>query len=84
MPHIKAKALQARLDYQQRIGKAVSIAEVARATGLSRAAISAIERGTKQPSLDTVARLCKFYGVSVEAMLEYEDLLALQAAGVGT
>ena len=73
MAKIVSKVRQARLDYQQRIGRDVSIQEVATAIGISRAALSNIERGRTEPSYAVLAALCKFYGLSVGELLEYRD-----------
>ena len=45
MGKITSKVRQARLNYQQGIGRDVSIQEVAQAIGITRAALSKIERG---------------------------------------
>jgi transcriptional regulator with XRE-family HTH domain len=63
---------QARLDYQQRIGRDVPIAEVARAIGVTRAALSNLERGRNLPNAETLANLCLFYGLDVGDLLVLE------------
>jgi DNA-binding Xre family transcriptional regulator len=65
------KVRQARLDYQQKIGRPVSITEVATAIGISRAALSNIERERNEASLKVLAGLCGFYKVGVGDLLEY-------------
>jgi DNA-binding Xre family transcriptional regulator len=78
---IVSKARQVRLDYQQRIGRPVSIQEVADAIGITRAALSNIEHGkTKQVEYETLRKLCEFYGVSVGDLLVYEDRRPLRLA----
>ena len=81
MSRIVSKARQVRLDYQQRIGRSVSIQEVADAIGITRAALSNIEHGkTKQVEYETLRKLCEFYGVSVGDLLVYEDRRPLRLA----
>jgi len=78
---IVSKARQVRLDYQQRIGRSVSIQEVADAIGITRAALSNIEHGkTKQVEYETLRKLCEFYGVLVGDLLVYEDRRTLRLA----
>jgi DNA-binding Xre family transcriptional regulator len=70
---VVSRAQQARLDYQQKQGKPVSIQDVAKAIGVTRAALSNLEaRKTEQISFKLLADLCKFYGVQVGDLLEYE------------
>lgn len=85
MGKVVSKARQLRLDYQQRIGRTVSIQEVASAVGITRSALSNIEHGkTTQVNYDTLARLCEFYGVSVGDLLVYEDRHTRYSALAGT
>lgn len=85
MGRIVSRARQVRLDYQQRIGRSVSIQEVADAVGITRAALSNIEGGkTKQVEYETLRKLCEFYGVPVGDLLRYEDRLARRTALAGT
>ena len=78
---IVSKARQIRLDYQQRIGRPVSIQEVADAIGITRAALSNIEHGkTTQVEYETLRKLCEFYGVLVGDLLVYEDRRPLRLA----
>lgn len=71
MGKLVCHARQIRLNYQQRIGRVVSIQEVADAVGMTRAALSNIESGKSLPSPDTIVRLCDFYGVTVGELLEH-------------
>lgn len=43
-----------------RKARKLSIDDVVRETGLSKASISRIERGKQQPSADSLRRLCQF------------------------
>ena len=80
MGKIVTKIRQARLDYQQRIGRDVSIQEVADAVGITRAALSKIERGDAWPGRGVLAGLCKFYEKQPGDLMEYEDWRALYPA----
>lgn len=73
MARIISKARQARLDYQARIGRSVSLREVAETIGVTNAALSRIEQGkTERIDFDTLTKLCRFYGVGVGDILEYD------------
>lgn len=80
MGRIVMKVKQARLNYAQRIGRDVSIAEVAEAIGITRAALRKIENGGVSVSHPVLARLCAFYGLQPGDLLGYEDRQALQLA----
>lgn len=72
MAKITSKALQARLNYQARIGRKVSLQDVSDATGITKAALSKIERGdTERIDFETLTKLCTFYGVGVGDILQY-------------
>jgi transcriptional regulator with XRE-family HTH domain len=73
MGRIIVKARQARLQYQARTGQELSITDVANAIGVSRAMLSDIERGKKKPSLAIIAKLCAYYGVPIQDLLEYRE-----------
>lgn len=81
MPKIISKARQARLAYQARIGRPVSIQEVADAVGVDRKRLTQIELGRMERiDTDTLAKLCAFYGVSsLVEILEYDP--NMQEAG---
>ncbi len=72
MGKIVSKARQARLAYQVRQGRIVTIQEVATAIGVTRAYLSNVERGKAWPSEAVLTKLCALYGVSVCDLLEYE------------
>jgi putative transcriptional regulator len=73
MPKVRSKAYQARLNYQARVGRRVSLRDVEEATGITQAALSRIESGkTERIDFDTLAKLCTFYGVGVGELLEYD------------
>lgn len=71
---IVSRARQARLNYAAHLGRDVSIQEVATAIGISRAALSKIEKNQAMPNHETLAALCNFYGLSVGDLLVYEDV----------
>jgi putative transcriptional regulator len=74
MAKIISKARQVRLDYQAKLGRLVPLDEVAEATGITRAALSRIERNkTERIDFDTLKKLCQFYGVGVGDLLEYKS-----------
>lgn len=69
---VVSKARQARLNYQARIGRPVSVEEVAEAAGIDRGALTRLELGrTERFDGQMLARLCAFYGVGLEELLEY-------------
>jgi DNA-binding Xre family transcriptional regulator len=80
MGKIVSRIRQARLDYAQRIGRDVSAAEVARAIGISRAALRKIENGEVSVSFPVLAQLCDFYKLQPGDLLEYEDQRTLHLA----
>jgi len=73
MGKIVNRLRQASLDYQQRIGRDVSIQEVATAIGITRSALSNIERGTSWPGKDVCAQICAFYELQPGDLLRYEE-----------
>lgn len=80
MGKIVKKIRQARLAYQVKQGRPVSIQEVADAIGITRAYLNNIELGKAWPNEEVLAALCKLYGVQPGDLLEYEDRLALYPA----
>ncbi len=70
---IISRAFQARLDYQKRVGRPVSVSEVAREANLDRNAIARLEANeTERYDGDILAGLCEFYGVTVGDLLEFD------------
>jgi transcriptional regulator with XRE-family HTH domain len=80
MGHIRGKFREARLLYQGREGRVVTMGQVADAIGVTRQAISDLELGHSLPNHITLAKLCKLYGVQPGDLLVYEDRLSPQPA----
>lgn len=73
MPRIVSKARQIRLSYQAKVGRPVTMEEVAEAAGITRTALNRIELGkTERIDFDTLMKLCQYYGVGVGDILEYD------------
>ena len=68
---IVVKARQARLDYQARVGRVVTIQDVADQIGVTRVYLSNIERSMAWPNEQALAGLCDVYGVQPGDLLEY-------------
>jgi putative transcriptional regulator len=80
VPKIITRARQLRLKKQLELDRPISVAEVAEAAGIDRAALTRIELGkTTRIDFDTLMRLCKYYGVGVGDLLEYDP--NIQEAG---
>ena len=80
MARIVGRFQKARLDYQSRIGRPVTVEEIAEQVGISRQSMSDIENGRSLPRYGTLAKLCKLYGVGPGELLVYEDRRALRTA----
>ena len=72
MGKIVSKVRQARLAYQVRVERPVSIQEVANKLGITRAYLSNIEHGKAWPTQAVMEGLCKLYGVSVGDLFVYD------------
>src|SRR4051812_33899180 len=81
MGKIVRKIRQARLAYQVKEERPVSIQEVADAVGVTRAYLNNLELGKAWPNEEVLAALCKFYGVQPGDLLTYEERLARLLAG---
>ena len=72
MGRVVSRARQLRLNYQAKLGRPVTVVEVAEKTGVDRRAIARLESNdTERYDGDVLAKLCAFYGVSIEDILEY-------------
>jgi DNA-binding Xre family transcriptional regulator len=70
---LSSKARQVRLAYASRIGRPVSLSEVAESTGIDRMALTRLERGdTNRFDGEMLAKLCVFYEVRIEGLLEVD------------
>lgn len=76
MPRIISRVRQLRLDYSQKIGRVVTVDEVAREVGISRAQLGKIESGqTGRIDFDTLAGLCTFYSNALGRAIDPGDVL---------
>ncbi|MBX0330000.1 helix-turn-helix transcriptional regulator [Oscillochloris sp. ZM17-4] len=76
MAKIISRARQLRMDYAQRIGRSVTIEEVAGRVGISRAQMSKIENArTERIDFDTLAGLCSFYSEALGRPVTTNDVL---------
>ena len=53
--------------------KGVNQKVVAEAVGITTSAYSNYEQGTREPSLEILVALCKYFGVSADYLLGLED-----------
>lgn len=73
MAKIISKAFQLRKQLELREGRRVPLVEVAEKAGVERKALARLEAGdTERYDGDFIARLCKFYEVGVDGILEYD------------
>ena len=76
MPKIVSKARQLRLDYQSRIGRTVTMTEVAEQAGVNRTTLNLIELGqTKGIDFETLTKLCVFYSGVLGSTIGVGDVL---------
>ena len=54
--------------------KGVSQKDVAKAIGLTTSAYSNYEQGTREPSIQIIIKLCKFFNVTSDYLLGLADL----------
>jgi DNA-binding Xre family transcriptional regulator len=80
MGKIVSRVRQARLDLAQRLGRDVSVQEVATAIGITRAALHKIETDEMFISRPVLAKLCEYYKLQPGDLLRYEDRLARRVA----
>ena len=58
------RVFQARKALEQRLGRAVPQTEIGELMGVHGVTVGSWEKGTKEPSLETIARLAGILGVS--------------------
>ena len=56
-----------------RLSQGLTLQEVGDALGVRRANLSSIETGRTNPSLDTISRICEFYGYKVAVVFVPPD-----------
>lgn len=71
MGRIVAKVRQARLSYQARVGRSVTLQEVADHLGITRPYLNNIELGKAWPTRAVMEGLCELYGVDVGDLFSY-------------
>jgi transcriptional regulator with XRE-family HTH domain len=69
---IVSKIRQARLAYAVKQGKSVPLSKVADDLGINRVVLTRIELGQADASYEQLAKLCEYYGVSIEDLIEYD------------
>jgi transcriptional regulator with XRE-family HTH domain len=87
VPKIVSKAFQLRKQLELKEGRRIPLVEVAERAGVNRQALTRLEAGdTERYDGEVLAKLCAFYGVGLEALLEYDPnaLQRLELAGVAT
>jgi transcriptional regulator with XRE-family HTH domain len=73
MAKIVSKAFQLRKQLELKEGRRVPLSEVAERAGVDRKALTRLEAGdTERYDGPVLAKLCAFYGVGLEALLEYD------------
>lgn len=77
MGKVRSRARQWRLDYAAKIGRSVSIREIADAIGVDRRVVMNLEdsEDMERPNMDAFKKLCDFYhqaGIDTRVMLEYD------------
>lgn len=72
MGRVILRVKQARLDLAQRLGRDVTIKEVAEAIGITGAALRKLENDDGFMSRPVLASLCKFYGLQPGDLIKYE------------
>jgi transcriptional regulator with XRE-family HTH domain len=77
---VVSKIRAARLAYSVKVGRPVSVSEVAHAIGVTRVYLSRVEHGKAWPNEQVIAGLCALYGVKPGDLLDYEDRAARRLA----
>lgn len=87
MGKFTSQARQLRLELQVKMGRSVSIREVAEAIGVDRRVVMKIENGTmERVHLDSLERLGAFYhshGLDASRILQYDPEAILTPVPVG-
>ena len=70
MAKVVTKARQLRMNMAAKLGRPVTIEEVAEATGIARPTLSRIELNqTERIDFETIRKLCEFYGVGAGELI---------------
>ncbi len=70
MAKVVTKARQLRMNMAAKLGRPVTIEEVAAATGIARPTLSRIELNqTERIDFETIRKLCEFYGVGAGELI---------------
>ncbi len=70
MAKVVTKARQLRMNLSAKLGRPVTIEEVAAATGIGRPALNRLELNqTERIDFETIRRLCEFYGVGAGELI---------------
>lgn len=73
MPRIISKVRRLRLNKAAQEGRPITLQEAADAMGIERAQLNRIELGkTTAIRFEILTALCRYYGVGVEEVLEYD------------
>jgi DNA-binding Xre family transcriptional regulator len=73
MPRIITKVRRLRLNRAAQEGRPITLQEAADAMGIERAQLNRIELGkTTAIRFDILTAICRYYGVGVEEVLEYD------------
>ncbi|MEO8630956.1 MAG: helix-turn-helix transcriptional regulator [Betaproteobacteria bacterium] len=73
MAKIVSKAFQLRKQLELKEGRRIPLTEVAERAGIDRKALTRLEAGdTERYDGDVLQKLCAFYGVGVEAIIQYD------------
>lgn len=73
MAKIVSKAFQLRKQLELKEGRRIPLSEVAERAGINRQALTRLEAGdTERYDGDVLQKLCAFYGVGVEAIIQYD------------
>lgn len=76
MAKIVSRARRLRHEYQLKVGRDVTVQEVAEAAGIERAALNRIELGkTSRIDFETLAKIIAFYSNVLERVVNAADVL---------
>ncbi len=80
MPRIVSKAFQLRKQLELKEGRRVPLVEVAERSGVDRKTLTRLEAGeTERYDGEVLSKLCVFYGVKLEDLLEFDPNILMPA-----